>query len=845
MHRPSSECGDVERGAMFGSGKAVQRAVASAFAIGVAAIFMPQDAFASCSATPTLNGGVVVSVALTCLPGDETAPFATSFGPWTINDVPVSYDGNGADTIAMTGGIISSTSGFQTPFFADNPIFLLDPSTGVIEMLGGDDVFNMSGGTIGSATDVIGLSLGAGADQFQMSGGSISGSVFGLGGGNTYILSGGTIGGSLFAGSQNDTVTISGTAVIQGIGADPDAVGLEDGDDTFVMSGGTVNGAVSGGAGTDSLSISGGTITGFVSGSDGEDQVTVSGGTIQGDIIAESVTLTGGTIGGNISGLTGNTLVINDALAPAQLTLTDNVTFSGTNAVGTITDTDLAAGGALNQNFTGFASLAALNSTLGFGPGSTIGIGTLTLGEGSTLFAQGPVQLTGSLVANGSTISLIDGVADDVFTLGGLALNGATIGIDVDQQTIQSDQLVANAFSADGTNTILVNLLGTPNFVGVTDIPVIVATNDPVTGTFVVEGIPATPGALFAFSLVPGGGGGLILRATPVDAFIATATNNAIDTESLNTALDALDGINDDAADFGLGLSGGAKAAMLAPSFGVFASGQFAKVEHDGFTVSNDTFLGTGPSFDADDFSAAISFDFNAAKHFGFDEQYGLNIGVFGGYTSTDVDLGSFESFPTVGNASNEAGMFGAYGLFRQGLNYGLISATGFIGQTDLVNDVLNTTGSYDTQGFAVTASAGHIYAINDRVRFDLRGGLLGANFEGDSYVDSGGNVFGKTRISFGAVKFEPGIYADYQLDNGMLFSPYARADIQQRFAYNNTSSIGGAEFDFDDADFSAALSGGFNLKVSQSATVSGEVRGKLSSDSTTIAGKLGLKVGF
>jgi outer membrane autotransporter protein len=130
-------------------------------------------------------------------------------------------------------------------------------------------------------------------------------------------------------------------------------------------------------------------------------------------------------------------------------------------------------------------------------------------------------------------------------------------------------------------------------------------------------------------------------------------------------------------------------------------------------------------------------------------------------------------------------------------------------------------------------------------MRFDLRGGVLGVTFNGDDYTDNGGNQYGGSEISFGAFKFEPGIYADFQLENGMTLSPYARADLQQRFGYQNTASIGGAEVDFDDADFSAALSGGFNLKMSQTATMSGEVRGKLSSDSATIGGKLGVKIAF
>ncbi|WP_292632808.1 autotransporter outer membrane beta-barrel domain-containing protein [Mesorhizobium sp.] len=65
-------------------------------------------------------------------------------------------------------------------------------------------------------------------------------------------------------------------------------------------------------------------------------------------------------------------------------------------------------------------------------------------------------------------------------------------------------------------------------------------------------------------------------------------------------------------------------------------------------------------------------------------------------------------------------------------------------------------TGSYDTKGYAVTASVGHIFELGERTRFDLRGGLLGVSFRGDPYTDSGGNEFGKSRLSFGAIKFEP-----------------------------------------------------------------------------------------
>ncbi len=82
-------------------------------------------------------------------------------------------------------------------------------------------------------------------------------------------------------------------------------------------------------------------------------------------------------------------------------------------------------------------------------------------------------------------------------------------------------------------------------------------------------------------------------------------------------------------------------------------------------------------------------------------------------------------------------------------------------------------------------------------------------------------------------------------MEDGKVFSPYLRADIQQRFSYTNTAEIDGQEISFDDADFSVAALAGFNLRVSDKTTVSGEVRGKFSSDSATVAGKLGVKIAF
>lgn len=775
--------------------------------------------------------------------------------------------GDGDDSYEQTGGSVA----------------------GLVDLGAGVDSFTMSAGQIGTADVASGVLLGDGADTFDMTGGTVFGSVFGQGGGNTFEIGGGTITQSLFAGSGNDTVTISGGANVQGTTAAPDAIGLEDGDDRFVMTGGNVGAAVSGGAGNDRFEISGGTISGFVagnagddsflisggtlqagvSGNEGTDEVEVRGGTINGGIEAETVRLYGGTINGDVTGLSGDTLIIDGSVIPGALTLIDGITFSGTGAVGTITAIDLAAGG--SQNFTGFATLGLDGSTIRFADDTTQGIAALTLDNASTLFAGENVTLNGSLsllggstfVAGngmaiagglslaGSTINLVNGAATDVVTLGGLTLNGATLGIDLDQNAGLSDRLTSTGVvTALGANTIMVNLLAPPVLLETVEVSVIDSAG-PILGggTFTVTGIPGTVSALFDYEAIQGPTG-VTLRATPnaTSIGLVTALDAAAAAAVAETMTNSLYTILWDASEYALGLSPYAPLAPVAatPNFGVFASGQFARVSHDGFTATDGITSFAAPSFTSDDFSAAISLDFNLAKYFDIDDQYGLNFGVFGGYTSTDLTLGSFGGMDPSGFANNESGQFGSYALFRKGFNYLLVSGIALVGETDVRNGLLGgATGSYDTFGYAFSASAGRIFVLSDRLRFDLRGGILGANFEGDPYVDSLGLAHGASEISFGAVKFEPGIYGDFALENGRVFSPYLRGELQQRFGYENVASAGGTTFEFDDSDFSAALSAGFNLRLTPSATVSAEIRGRASSDSTTIAGKFGLKVAF
>jgi len=336
-----------------------------------------------------------------------------------------------------------------------------------------------------------------------------------------------------------------------------------------------------------------------------------------------------------------------------------------------------------------------------------------------------------------------------------------------------------------------------------------------------------------ALVLMPSKANACISEGLETNCYLGGVANSAI----VDTSLDALHNIVDEIVEGDVSPAKAAPQALSTP-FGVFASGQLAHTEHDGFTVSNDFDVETGPSFDVDEFSAAVSVDFNAAKHFGFDNEHGLNLGLFAGYASAKVAFNSFGAF----EGTNRSGMFGGYGLYRYGTSYALVAASAFLGSTDV--ESTGAFGSYGTQGYAITGSVGRIFNLTDRIRFDLRGGLLGVTFTGDAY-SNGFEDFGKSRLSFGAIKFEPGIFADYQFGNGMVISPYARADVQQRFGYSNTASVFGSTSNFKDADFSVALSSGFNLKMTGSTTLSTEIRGKWSADSSTISGKLGVKIAF
>ena len=521
---------------MIGKTGALQLGGASVLAIVAASVLMPSEARA-CQATSGTdqNGDPIVSIA--CDPDDPpVAPFTTRYV--NASGILIST-GNGNDALTMTGGaIVDGAAG--TPGVDIDTSDVLDASDGIVDMLGGNDIVIISAGQIGSPQVPVSLSLGDGTDTFNMSGGTLNGSVFGGAGDDDIEVSGNAIitgvpgfSAAIETGAGNNEVRILGGT----IGTDPTqlAIFLEDGANIFDMSGGVVNGNIVGQGGEIAIHLAAASSTVFCPPAAGTTRSSSPAARSPVTSPARAATTRSPSPAApSVQPWPATTARIQSQSrrldrrrcrgrdghphrrqhrrqhrrdhrqyprhqrfpVAAPLDLRSGVVFSGTNAAATIINTDLAAGGTKTQVFSGFDSVTAANSTLAFGA-SVIDIGTLSLTNGSTLFVNGNVDPDFVSVTN-STISLIDGAADDVFTLGGLALNNVTLGFDVDQQTSTADRIVATTLSATGTNIVNVNLLGAPVFARQTDIPIIVS-GGPVAGTFVAQGLPGTQASLFTY----------------------------------------------------------------------------------------------------------------------------------------------------------------------------------------------------------------------------------------------------------------------------------------------------------------------------------------------------------
>ncbi len=300
-------------------------------------------------------------------------------------------------------------------------------------------------------------------------------------------------------------------------------------------------------------------------------------------------------------------------------------------------------------------------------------------------------------------------------------------------------------------------------------------------------------------------------------------------------------------------LSGASKSPVGAADFGVFADARFSHTDHAGYDISGRNtegleISGHTPNFDSDQLSVLASLQFDLTRRLDL-EKTRLFAGAFGGYAGNRVDIESqvldIGPIPST-SADNDSGVAGLFILAAQSGSYGLLSATGFLGETDIRDfDVFfgRFSGSYSTIGVVLNGTAGHQFTLDENLTLDLRTGLTYFDFEGDSFTSSNGRDFPRTRVSGLTGNASLGLIAKVEVGE-MRLKPYARGTISQKFIEKNDATDSGLSFDADD-DTQLTVSGGLNALVSSSIELNAEISATFAEDAETIAGKLALKYMF
>lgn len=787
----------------------------------------------------------------------------------------------GGDTITLTGGTVQ---GFVFGGEADDTI-----------TVGGDAMVQSFGeNTFGasvagySGRDVITIRGNAVVEGFVIADGDFIQLAFPtdlpapfVPGDDEVAMSGGTVGG-IFTGGGDDLIEVSGGTVgFAGVVGDPfegseltDSGGFGEvrgnqGDDTIRLTGtALIRGDVAGDAGRDTVTVDGATLQSDADGGSEFDTLLVRSGRIDGTILGfEDVTFGGD--GGGVFATPFTIAGVNGSDGPAT-----NVT---------IVDSTFGTGGASSLQLNGIDTLSIVGSTLSLSGDQSLQQASVTGGSvldivGSTMFNDptgggapsgaadsavfsNPAGGHGNLFVQNSTLDLINGSTDDSLTVGNLVFDSATLGVDVNPNTAESDTInvtgIFETLSApDSPNTLLVNFVQDPLLGGEQVIPLVVIGSADASGATELDPNDFTvtafsPGTVTSLALLQSPDGTLFLRTDDSGGIITSPTPPTLSASSVFVR-EAVGDVTGMLADNAVGFfgAGPAAAAAVTPTFGVYANGQAGRAFHDGFDVSGPGFSGLTPEFTADSFSLIGTAELDASAEFGL-EDIGVRVSAFGGYVSTDVDLSQevpgFGATPFRGSGFNQGGVFGAAVLVSKvrglgHLDYGLFSAAGFLGETDVTLAGNGATGDYGTRGLILSAKGGRNIAVSDNVRLDLRFGAAYSAFRGDSFVDSSGNPFGATETSFGLLSFEPGVSTAIPV-GGYVVAPFGRMLVQTRIGYDNTAKLAGQNFDFeDDANFIIGGQLGANVKFSDTLSAGASIEGRAAEGHRSVQAKLAVK---
>lgn len=527
-------------------------------------------------------------------------------------------------------------------------------------------------------------------------------------------------------------------------------------------------------------------------------------------------------------------------------------------------------------------------------PGITSGASVINCGSGIEFFNTGSVpsgtvvNVTGDVVFEPDsddrefisffgTLNMQNGSATDSVTINDIDPSGARFRFDFNGATGESDFLIARGLHAGTGNQIFINVIGgDPTAQGAA--PLLRASN------LSAPAVPDDPDSVAAPTRYAFGAGGdptnantryvLIERSTvnPDDPYFPsftsydlfllyypqgsgpTAPEATTNFATASAQAEAFTELTGDVIDMAQGVSG-VRVNQITPLFGVWASGKLGRSSHDGFQATSRGAGGTTvtntAAFDTSDYSLFASAQLDLGRYLGIAD-YGLKVGMFGGWARTDVDLktnailaagGIFDA----GDAVNDSAIFGSFALVTKGSAYAMGTIMGSSGETDVNNKAIVATSNYDTSGVIVSLVAGNVFPVKngsqevfgDNISFDARLGVSYQYNQADSHADSQANQIGEGELEYVKGLIAGNLFTSF-VSNGVFYVPYVQVGYEYRFDDSNSVVANAVLVDFtDDEDMVFGVLG-LKAQASKNLEFNVSLQGRTNEDQEAISGQLG-----
>jgi hypothetical protein len=285
--------------------------------------------------------------------------------------------------------------------------------------------------------------------------------------------------------------------------------------------------------------------------------------------------------------------------------------------------------------------------------------------------------------------------------------------------------------------------------------------------------------------------------------------------------------------------------SSLSPVATTFGISGVSATSHDGFEIDSPrNARGRTPDFDTLDAGGTLGLRVDASRALGWSSDT-LTLGLFGNYTSTDIDFGSTPQLRSLGirhtgDADLNSGSAGGYALLTNGTIYGLAIGSGEFGDASIRDTVINSRSNFDTSGFSSSMIGGIVMPAWSRTKLDVRGGLNYLSATGDSHVDTAGISFsdGELREFSGTISGR--LFQNWEYANSII-RPFVQVGLDHRFSYENEVRVDGIKYSFDEGDDTLFGRVGIDVDVGDRVQAYLAFRGDHNEDFDTAAGQVGI----